>query len=173
VTGLLRAAICGILVAAGIGWAAEARAGYKTVVDGVGVSYSKNGAEAYFDASDGTLTILVYESGGSLKVSAGSSCASSWDGSVEVYIEADPDVFMPSISLKGTPDCVLFVGGYVGPVNKFSLTGGVVGLLSAYGPGFGLFTYDLWIPKSVSIKFGFAAGSRKLPSREAPTDTGQ
>jgi hypothetical protein len=51
------------------GLAGYSEAGYKTVIDGISVSYSKDGANAYYDEEDGTLTVAIGEDGGALKIS--------------------------------------------------------------------------------------------------------
>ena len=134
-----------------------AHAGFKVTIEGVSVSYSGDGADAYYDAVDGTLTIVIDESGGSLKIKGGSECVSSplWDGFVDVYLVAG-DAVLSSISIKGTPDCEFFLAGTVDYVQKLSITSGFVGDLTCYPLSFGLYANSVALPKSISIKNGWA-----------------
>jgi hypothetical protein len=159
----------GLVLAVVVAVPGLARAGYKTVVGGVSVSYSKLDAEAFYDPDDDTLTIFVYESGGSLKVTARTDCNTFWGGAVDVFIQTLEDVVLSSISLKGRTDCAFFVGGFVGGASKLTASLSVIGLLDAYEPDFGLFTYQLIIPKSISIKNGVAAGPVLLYDPAAAT----
>src|SRR5437667_2180457 len=120
-----------VVVALIIFAASQCHAGYKNVIGGITVTYSGDGAEAYYDPNDGTLTISVTESGGSLKVTAGPEAPATWGGYADVYILADNAVFK-SIAFKGSPSVLLYLTGQVFYVGKFSLTYGVVGSTDSY-----------------------------------------
>jgi hypothetical protein len=108
---------------------------------------------------DRTLTIVIDEGGGSLKLKGGSECLLSpvWAGFVDVYLVAD-DAVLSSISIKGTPDCEFFLAGYVLYLQKLSITSGFVGDLACYPPSFGLYANSVALPKSIAIKNGWAEG---------------
>jgi len=150
----------GLLAALAVSFVAgAAHAGFKVTIEGVSVSYSRDGADADYDPVDRTLTIVIDESGGSLKIKGGSECVSSplWDGFVDVFLVAG-DAVLNSISIKGTPDCEFFLAGEVDYVQKLSITSGFVGDLLCYPLSFGLYANSLVLPKSISIKNGWAEG---------------
>jgi hypothetical protein len=138
----------------------RADASFETAIDGVSIAYSGDGASAFFDPSDLTLTIVILESGGNLKISGGIECALSdtWDGFVDVFLVADT-ARMTSISVKGTPECEFFLAGYVEYVEKLSIFSSFVGDLFCYPRQFGLYASDDTPPKSITIKNGWAEGS--------------
>jgi len=145
-----------VLVVAFLGaLTAPGDAKYKAVIGGITVSYSNDGATAFFDPDDGTLTILVAQSGGSLNVVVSATAFFSWGSFVDIYIVAD-DAVMHSIKIKSTGACVPFVCGQVGYVQTFSLTNGVVGDTETYGQDFGLGMVFLSDPAKISIQQGYA-----------------
>jgi hypothetical protein len=146
--GVLAAGLLGVLVSA-----TEAK--YKTEIGGITITYSKDGAIAFFDADDGTLTIAVDESGGALKVVVGPSAAFFWGPYVDMYILAD-DAILKSVTIKGTDSCTPFVCGQVGSTSTFTLLNGAVGDTDFYGQDFGLGMVAPSTPAKVLLKNGWA-----------------
>jgi hypothetical protein len=132
----------------------RAEASFKTVVGGITVSYSGAGS-AYFDSTDGTLTIEINSSGGNLLVSVGSTANASWGNYVDVYILAD-NATLNSINIKGSTTCTPYICGEVWYVSKFTLSNGVVGDTLYYGWDFGLGMGANTIPSSISLKNSYA-----------------
>ena len=126
-------------------------AGYKTVIGGITVSYSLQGASAYYNTNDNTLTISVSQSGGNLNVTVGSTAYGTWGSSVDIYIAADNTSFK-SISIKGTPSCWPYIAGDVYYTSKFTLFDGVVGNTVYYGADYGLGAASTAVTSSISLK---------------------
>ncbi len=136
-------------------FAGRSEAKFKSEVGGVTITYSNDGAAAYFDPNDGTLTVEVSGSGGSLRIVVGSSAYFSWGGEVDIYILAD-SASLKSITIIGSPFCTPFVCGQVGYVDKFSMKNGVVGDTAYYGQDFGLGMVSLGNPMKVTLTNGYA-----------------
>lgn len=147
--GIAMAVSCFLLLSA-----ARSEASYKTVIGGITVSYSGY-AVAYYDSTDDTLTVEIDSSGGSLNISVGSTASSYWGSYVDVYINA-PGYVMKSMSIKGNAYCTPYVCGNIYYVDKFSLSGGVVGGTDYYGRDFGLGMTSNYIPTAVSMKYSYA-----------------
>jgi hypothetical protein len=132
--------------------AASLHASYKASVGGVNVSYSGDSAEAYYDAFDDTLTIVVSGTGGSLNVTVTADANANWGSYVDIYIAGD-SANLKSITIKGNATCVPFLCGQVGYVTKFTLQGGVVGNTDYYGLDFGLGNYSQNTPSGINLKY--------------------
>jgi hypothetical protein len=132
------------------GLAGYSEAGYKTVIDGISVSYSKDGANAYYDEEDGTLTVAIGEDGGALKISVGPDAPSGWGDYVDIYILAD-DASLKSIQIKGTDTCTPYIVGQVGYVSSFKLLNGVVGGTDYY-PDLGLGRVSVYMPSKITFQ---------------------
>jgi hypothetical protein len=146
-----RNGFCLILVALSFFFCAtRSEAAYQDVVGGVKVSYSGD-AVAYYDSTDGTLTVVVLSSHGSLTISVGPDAHLDWGNYVDIYIMADNRT-LKSISIKGQPACTAYVCGEVWYVSKFALSHGVVGNTLYYGTGFGLGMGSNYIPSSISLR---------------------
>jgi hypothetical protein len=139
-----------ILMLAGI-----SEAGFKTVVGGITVAYSNDGANAYYDDSDGTLTVEITQGDGSLKITVGPDATLTWGEYVDIYLIAD-DANLESIKIKGTYSCKPYIVGQVGYVSTFSLINGVVGDTSYYGRDQGLGMVSLSIPKKITLQNSYA-----------------
>jgi len=151
--GLLGVGLAAILMATmwvGSSWAAT------IVVDGIKVTYPY-GFDAYYDSSDNTLTIQIFEEGGSLSVKALSWAPNYWGGYADVYVWANC-WYVPSMSFKGLWNFNLYITGQVGETNKLTIKNGFVGGTDYYGTQ-GLGQGYLNIPSSISIKSGCAYGS--------------
>ena len=123
-------------------------------MDDIKVSYSKPGCLAYYNSSDGTLTIEISESDGNLKVICGKEAYLNWGDYCDIYIDA-PDASLKTINLKGRPETQLHVCGEVGYVQNFVLKYGSVGDTDYYGPEIGLYNISLEVPKKINIKWGW------------------
>jgi hypothetical protein len=141
---------CATLVVA----ASRSDAAYKTVNGGITVSYSGDGASAYYDSSDGTLTIEITQGGGSLKVTVGPTANATWGDYVDIYISAD-NADLKSISIKGSATCTPYLCGQVNYASKFNLTGGVVGDTDYYGQDFGLGSISDTVTVSIGMKYSY------------------
>ena len=129
----------------------RSEAAFKTVIDGISVSYSGDGADAYYDSTDNTLTVAVTQSGGSLNILVGPNAYLAWGSYVDVYILAD-SATLKSINIKGSVSCTPFIAGQVNYVTKFALLNGVVGDTDYYGQDFGLGMVSISNPVSISLK---------------------
>ena len=135
--------------------ASESAAKFKTVIDGITVTYSNDGADAYFDPEDGTLTVEIDGSGGALGIVVGPTAFFYWGDYVDIYILAD-NAALKSIKIKGAETCIPFVCGQVGSVGSFSLTNGVVGGTDTYGQDFGIGRVSPFEPAKISLKQSYA-----------------
>ncbi|MBI3853264.1 MAG: hypothetical protein HY298_23690 [Verrucomicrobia bacterium] len=170
-----------VIVSLMLAFASRSEAGFKTVIDGISVSYSGDGANAYYDPNDGTLTVAVSQSGGSLNIIVGPNAYLAWGTYTDIYILAD-GATLKSINIKGALNCTPFVAGQVNYVTKFTLLGGVVGDTDYYGQDFGLGMVSSAIPVSISLKKSYAtaqlfgypnATARPEPLSAAPPASGE
>lgn len=126
------------------------------VVDGIKVTYPY-GFDAYYDASDNTLTIVILDEGGNLNVKALPWASIYWGSYVDVYLFADC-AYVPSVSFKGRWDLYFYITGQVGELYKLSINNGFVGGTDFYGTQ-GLGRGYPPVPQSINIKKGCAFGS--------------
>jgi hypothetical protein len=123
----------------------------KVVVNGITVSFSKTAAvSAYYDSTDGTLTVSV-SGNGALSITVGSTASASWGQYADIYILGS-SANLSALTIKGAATCVPFVCGEVGYVKSFALSKGVVGDTDSYGRDFGLGMTANTVPSSISLK---------------------
>src|SRR5262249_7994899 len=118
--------------------------------------YSKAGMDAYYNASDDTLTINVTESGGTLVVTATSDAPTNWGSYIDTVIYGyGADV--KNINLKGRPDAAFFVAGEMNSCDHFMVKNGFVGGTDYYGDA-GLYSDAGSVSTSIKIFDGVAIG---------------
>ena len=132
----------------------ETKAAYTFEYGDVKVLYSLPGCEAFYNDTDGTLTIQVTESDGNLTVKCGEEAYLEWDDRCDVYIDA-PAASINTINLKGRLETQLHVCGEVSYVKNFKLKYGCVGDTDFYGEDYGLGCTSLALPNKIKIKWGW------------------
>jgi PKD repeat protein len=141
-------------LAAADGTTPETKAEYTFEQGDITVSYSEPGCVAYFNETDGTLTIQVTDSDGDLLVKCGAEAYLDWGDHCDIYIDA-PTASINPINLKGRPETQLYVCGEVYYAKRFKLKYGCVGDTGHYGEEFGLVNTSLEVPNKILIKWGW------------------
>ena len=137
---------------------AETKAAYTFEYGDVKVLYSLPGCEAFYNDTDGTLTIEISDSDGNLLVKCGDEAYLEWGDSCDVHIDA-PAASINTINLKGRPETQLHVCGEVSYVKNFKLKYGCVGDTEFYGPEIGLGCTSLALPNKIKIKWGWTTAA--------------
>jgi len=145
----------GALLAVGIAFTAPAVAATINV-GGVKVTYSKAGMDAYYNAGDDTLTIVLSESGGTLVVTATGEANANWGSYVDTVIFGF-GIDVKNIILKGRSDAAFFVAGEMNTCDKFMVKNGFVGGTDYYGDT-GLYSDAGAVSTSIKIFNGVAIG---------------
>jgi hypothetical protein len=147
----------GLVLGVGLALAAPAVAGTTINVGGVKVQYSKTGGmDAYYNAGDDTLTIVLSESGGTLVVTATADAPLNWGSYVDTVIFGF-GVDVKNIILKGRTDAPFFVAGEMNHCDRFMVKNGFVGGTDYYGDT-GLYSDSGGISTSIKIFNGVAIG---------------
>ena len=134
---------------------AETKAAYTVDIGDIKVTYSEPDCLAYENDTDGTLTIQITDSDGTLKVICGPEAYLHWGDHCDIYIDA-PDASVKTMNLKGRLETQLYVCGEVDYVKNFKLKYGCVGDTEFYGEDFGLFqTAPIELPNKILIKWGW------------------
>ncbi len=129
---------------------------YMTSIHGVKVKYSRGGCRAWYDELDGnrTLTIDIWEDGGTLNVIAGPDAPPFWGSRCDVFVYA-PEASIKRMNLHGRQGTQLYLCGQVGYVRNFFLKRGFVGDTLYCGPDIGLGSAAEDPPKNILIKRGY------------------
>jgi len=132
----------------------ETKAAYVAEIYGVKVRYTKPGCEAFYNDTDGTLTIQITDTGGDLLVKCGEEAYVAWGDYCDLLISA-PDASINTMILKGNLETQLHVVGNIGYVKNLKLKYGCVGDTEFYGRETGLGCTSLEVPNKILIKWGW------------------